>query len=136
MRDFFHDNARDREFDDKKAEIIHAISDNIDSNQEMNLTKQDKILHQLSSITKQLTDVQKEVRAIKYGNRDKIKRIPSKVPNVGAVKSIIGSFASDGRNTSLPSDRGQPQRQQNVNTDVGQVGDIKSMDQRLFSTQL
>eukprot|EP00486_Rosalina_sp_Unknown_P006972 CAMPEP_0201571894 /NCGR_PEP_ID=MMETSP0190_2-20130828/14883_1 /ASSEMBLY_ACC=CAM_ASM_000263 /TAXON_ID=37353 /ORGANISM="Rosalina sp." /LENGTH=135 /DNA_ID=CAMNT_0047997049 /DNA_START=105 /DNA_END=512 /DNA_ORIENTATION=+ len=128
MRDFFSDHARDREFEEKQAEIVHAIHDNIELNNEHNESKQDKILHQLSSITKQLTEMKKEMKSIKSGHR--IKRVASKAQ--GGGRQI--SFQSD--KDAAPTTKHYNNNDTVLDEDIGLVGDIKTMDQRFLSTQL
>ena len=64
MRDFFHDNARDREFEANKAEIINGISDNVEQNAEKTEEKQEDIMDQLTAIAKQLKELQTEIKKV------------------------------------------------------------------------
>eukprot|EP01084_Bolivina_argentea_P313577 543028_1 len=70
MRDFFSDNARDREYKEKQPEIVNAIHDNVEQTQESAQQNQEDILKCLAAITKQLKQLQKEVQSLKSGGEE------------------------------------------------------------------
>jgi len=63
MRDFFRDNARDRDFDDNHAEIINGIADNAEKILEENEKTQDNMLETLKVIRKQLKHLDRKVES-------------------------------------------------------------------------
>ena len=61
MRDFFRDNARDRDFDDNHAEIINGIADNAEKILETNEETQETLLETLKDIRKKLKYLDRKV---------------------------------------------------------------------------
>merc|ERR1712048_74352 len=61
MRDFFEDNARDRDFEENKAEIINGINENVETVTEQTQTLEEKSLNELQSITKRLIKLENKM---------------------------------------------------------------------------
>merc|ERR1712130_465887 len=64
MRDFFHDNKRDRVFEDNKAEIVNSIHSDLESNIQQNESLESKLIKTLDQITKRLDENTKRMDRI------------------------------------------------------------------------
>jgi len=126
MRDFFRDSARDREFEENKAELINAINDNVEANNDQNAEKQDKILAALSSITKQLNELKKEIKRNKNPKINKNKKHPSKKEQTSIFERRVSEI--------IPENEVQEQKIQDL--DVNELDDITQMEERNASTPL
>ena len=63
MRDFFADNARDREFEENQAEIVNSIHDGVESQAQQSESLEEKLLSQLHSISNRLIELEKKMAA-------------------------------------------------------------------------
>merc|ERR1712087_406384 len=61
MRDFFHDNARDRDFEEKKAEITNGIADAVEAHKEATESMEEKLLAQLYAIKAEMEDIKSKM---------------------------------------------------------------------------
>merc|ERR1712087_198508 len=64
MRDFFLDNARDRDYEEKKAEIVNGISDAVEAQKEATETMEEKLLAQLFKINERMSALESKLEGV------------------------------------------------------------------------
>ena len=104
MRDFFRDNARNRDYEDNKAEIINGISENAEKAIEVNESLEDKLLAQLHEITKKLNKLEKKIDAkqdVKGGPNKDQKEKPKRMSNLGD-RQISLTASDEKRKDEMP----------------------------------
>ena len=90
MRDFFHDNARDRDFDDNRAEIINGIADNAERILENNEGTQELLLETLKDIRKKIKHIERKIN-LKQDRHD-VEQVKDHINIISAQQiSLTGS---------------------------------------------